>query len=62
MTKSFFLSESNTSELVFCMLYYWIHRMAMLMRPLAIAEMAEMTILTVMATIVTTNGNFGMVI
>ena len=44
------------------MLFDWIPSMAMLMTPMAIAEMAKMAILAIVATIVMVNVNFSMAI
>ena len=44
------------------MLFNWIPSMAMLMTPMAIAEMAKIAILAIMATIVMANVNFSMAI
>ena len=44
------------------MLFEWIPSMAMLMTPMAIAEMAKMAILAIVATIVMVNVNFSMAI
>ena len=44
------------------MLFKWIPSMAMLMTPMAIAEMAKMAILAIMTTIVMANVNFSMAI
>ena len=51
-----------TSLSTFLMLFNWIHLMAMLMTPRAIAKIVKMAILALMATIVMANGNFIMVI
>ena len=46
----------------FFLLFNWIPSMAMLMTHMAIAEIAEMAIFAIMATIVMANGNFSMAI